>query len=174
VKTLKDAGHHVVEEDLYKGRFDAALSAAERQSYYSTQYDYSAVQNEVDKLVAAEAIVLFFPTWWFSFPAILKGWFDRAWGPGITFDHANKYSFLKPRLLQLRKMLAVTTLDSPWWVDQLVMRKPVKRVLKTGLFQACAPKCKFEMLSLYKCERLTAAQVQRFTDRITRVFNSWV
>lgn len=123
VGTLNDAGHQVVVEDLYAGNFNAALTAAERQSYYSTQYDYSAVKSEVEKLVTAQAIVLFFPTWWFSLPAILKGWFDRVWGPGIAYDHSSGIVLLKPRLLHLRKMLAVTTLDSPWWADQLVIRK---------------------------------------------------
>jgi len=44
--------------------------------------------GQIDRLMSAEALVLVFPTWWFGFPAILKGWFDRVWAPGIAYDHA--------------------------------------------------------------------------------------
>jgi len=174
VEALNAAGHQVVVEDLYKGNFNAVLTAVERQSYYHMPYDCSAVQGEVERLLAAEAMVLLFPTWWFGFPAILKGWLDRVWGPGIAYDHASDYGPIKPKLLHLRRMLVVTTLGSPWWVDLLVMRQPVKKVIKSALLQACAPKCKLEMLSLYKSESLTDTQVKRFTERVVRSLDSWV
>ena len=31
--------------------------------------------------------ILVFPQWWFNFPAILKGFFDRVFAPGVAFDH---------------------------------------------------------------------------------------
>ncbi|MDR2240711.1 MAG: hypothetical protein LBE33_09735 [Zoogloeaceae bacterium] len=73
----------------------------------------------------------------------------------------------------LRRALCVTSLGSPWWVDRLVMRQPVKRILKTALLGACAPACRLEMLSLYQAERLNPAQVQAFCARIERVLRGW-
>ena len=122
---------------------------------------------------AAEAIALVFPTWWFGFPAILKGWFDRVWGPGIAYDHAGDFGPIKPRLNRLRYLAAVTRLGSPWWVDRLLLRQPVKRVLKSALLGACAPTCRFKMLSLYKCEQLPWAVVDRFSAKITRMLRNW-
>lgn len=78
-----------------------------------------------------------------------------------------------PRLHRLRTTLAITTLGSPWWVDRLVLRRPVRRVLKTALLGTCAPRSAFDMLSLYGAERLSAAQVQRFNARIARALSSW-
>jgi putative NADPH-quinone reductase len=116
---------------------------------------------------------LCFPTWWFSFPAILKGWFDRVWAPGIAYDHATDLGPIKPRLHKLKKVLVVTSLGSPWWVDWLVMRQPVKRVLKTAILGTCAPNCRFEMLSIYKSERLSDAQVRRFSMKIEKALSKW-
>jgi NAD(P)H dehydrogenase (quinone) len=173
VETLENAGHEVLIEDLYRNGFAPALTEAERSSYYSQQYDSAAIQPEVDRLLSTEALVICFPTWWFGFPAILKGWFDRVWGPGVAYDHATDLGPIKPGLHNLKKVLVVTSLGSPWWVDRLVMHQPVKRVLKTAILGACAPKCRFEMLSLYKSERLKDAQVKRFWARIEKTLTQW-
>jgi len=104
---------------------------------------------------------------------VLKGWFDRVWAPGIAYDHASDLGPIKPRLHRLQRTLAVTSLGSPWWVDRLLIRQPVKRVLKTALLGTCAPNCRFEMLSLYQAERLSPPQVLAFCARIERALASW-
>lgn len=173
IEALLEAGHEVQIEDLYQTGFSPSLTVSERQSYYGPAFDSTAVQAQVERLLAAESLVLVFPTWWFGFPAILKGWFDRVWAPGIAYDHASDLGPIKPRLHNLRKTLAITTLGSPWWVDRLVLWQPVRRVLKTALLGTCAPACKFEMLSLYKAERLAPDEIQLFCSRIQRVLSKW-
>ena len=173
IRALEVAGHSVEVEDLYADEFSASLTEAERRSYYAGPYAAQQVAPQVEQLLAAEAIVLVFPTWWFGFPAILKGWFDRVWAPGVAYDHADQYGLIKPRLTNLGHMLAVTSLGSPWWVDKFVLRQPVKRVLKTAIVGTCAPKCRFQMLSLYKSEQLSPAQVNQFGARVERALQSW-
>lgn len=173
ISALTASGHEVQIEDLYLSGFSPALTVCERQSYYRPMFDSAAVRDQINRLLSAEALVLVFPTWWFSFPAVLKGWFDRVWAPGIAYDHATDLGPIKPRLQNLRRALAVTSLGSPWWVDRLVLRQPVKRVLKTALLGTCAPSCRFEMLSLYKAESLTQIQAQSFCSRIERVLSRW-
>lgn len=173
IESLTAVGHEVLVEDLYRNEFAAALTVSERASYYGQCYESTAVHSEIDRLLSADGIVLCFPTWWFGFPAILKGWFDRVWGPGVAYDHANDLGPIKPRLHSLRKVLAITSLGSPWWVDKIVMRQPVKRVLKTAILGTCAPACHFEMLSLYKSERLERARVERFAARVERALSNW-
>jgi len=170
---LQAAGHDVLLEDLYAQNFDPALIPRERESYYSDTYDATRVADPVEHLLAAEAIVLVFPTWWFGFPAVLKGWFDRVWGPGIAYDHARDFGPITPRLKGLKRMLVITTLGAPWWVDWIVMRQPVKKIVKIALLSTCAPGCRFEMLSLYKSENLNPDKVERFVDRINKVLGGW-
>lgn len=173
IEALTAAGHDVVIEDLYQLEFPPSLTASERQGYYLPAFDASAVQHHIERLISAEALVLVFPTWWFGFPATLKGWFDRVWAPGIAYDHASDLGPIKPRLNNLRNALAITSLGSPWWVDRFLLRLPVKRVLKTALLGTCAPICQFEMLSLYKAERLTSAKVDVFCARIQKAIAKW-
>jgi NAD(P)H dehydrogenase (quinone) len=173
IQTLTEAGHEVQVEDLYQTEFAPTLTVSERQSYYSPSFDAAAVQSQAERLLAAEALVLVFPTWWFGFPAILKGWFDRVWAPGIAYDHATNLGPIKPRLHRLQRALAITSLGSPWWVDRLLLRQPVKRILKTALFGTCAPACRFEMLSLYKAERLGAKEIKVFCSRVHRTLARW-
>ena len=71
VATLTAAGHEVQVEDLYGEDFSPVLSASERQSYYTPPFESAAVQALIERLLAAEALVLVFPTWWFGFPAML-------------------------------------------------------------------------------------------------------
>lgn len=173
VAALTAAGHEVQIEDLYQSGFPPTLTVSERKSYYSSPFESVAVQSQIDHLLSAEALVLVFPTWWFGFPAILKGWFDRVWAPGIAYDHATDLGPIKPRLHNLKRALAATSLGSPWWVDRLLLRQPVKRVLKTALLGTCAPACRFEMLSLYKAERLAQSQVRLFCSRIEHALSKW-
>ena len=173
VRLLQAQGHEVLVEDLYSSDFAPALTAVERTSYYAASFNAEAVQPQAQRLIEAQALVLVFPTWWFGFPAILKGWFDRVWAPGIAYDHAKDLGAIQPRLLNLRNALVITTLGSPWWVDRLVMRQPVKRVLKTALLGTCAPACTLTMLSLYKAERLTKNQLDVFARRIEKVIALW-
>jgi NAD(P)H dehydrogenase (quinone) len=173
VKLLQTSGHEVALEDLYADQFDANMTQGERSSYYAEPYNTQCVQAQVERLLRAEAIVLVFPTWWFSCPAILKGWFDRVWGPGVAYDHASGYGPIKARLNNLSEMLAVTSLGAPWWVDRLVMRQPLKRILKTAIVRTCAPKCRFRMVSLYKSESLTSIQVDKFWSRVRQALSQW-
>lgn len=170
---LAESGHKVVLENLYKQNFDPVLSAEERNSYYADAYDFSQVNQQVERLGEAEAVVLVFPTWWFGFPAILKGWFDRVWAPGVAYDHATDFGPIRPRLDNLKKIFVVTTLGAPWWVDFFVLRKPVKKILRFALMGACAKNSKLTYLSFYKCEKINRQRLASFNSRIKQVLQSW-
>jgi putative NADPH-quinone reductase len=171
-ETLIDMGHDVVIEDLYDNRFDPVLSAGERQSYYRASFDMAAVENEILHLLNAEALVLIFPTWWFGFPAILKGWFDRVWAPTVAYDHACDFGPIKPRLKGLRKAYVVTTLGAPWWVDYFILRRPLKRTIQFALLGACTRKCQLTYRSFYKCENVSPERMEAFSRKIESDLNT--
>jgi NAD(P)H dehydrogenase (quinone) len=166
VSRLKSSGHAIVVENLYATRFDPVLSDSERRRYYADRYDAAGVAGEVHRLESAEALVMVFPTWWFGFPAILKGWFDRVWVPGVAYDHASDLGSIRPRLNGLRKAFVVTTLGAPWWVDYLVLWRPIKRILRFALLGACARNCRLKYLPFYKCEKVSSEKIIRMKRKI--------
>ena len=100
-------------------------------------------------------------------PALLKGWFDRVWAPGVAFNQPDKVGGrITPKLDGLRQCLVITTLGSPWWVDRLVVRRPLRRILKRVLIGACAPAARFEMLSVYSARGLDQQRLDRFLGKI--------
>ncbi|MBJ8553964.1 NAD(P)H-dependent oxidoreductase [Acinetobacter bereziniae] len=121
IASLIANGHEVVVEDLYAADFAPALTYEERLTYYGPAFDQTAVKQKIVDLLSVEALILVFPTWWFGFPAILKGWFDRVWAPGIAYNHSSDLGAIQPKLNHLRYTLAITSLGSPWRVDRLIM-----------------------------------------------------
>lgn len=164
VAMLERAGHEVTLLDLCRDGFDPRLSEAERRAYYTARPETDLAHARM--LAGAECLVLVFPTWWFGLPAILKGWIDRVFSPGVAFDHGKDFGPITPLLSRLRSVVAVTTLGSPWWVDRLVMRRPVRRVLSTGLFRACAPQARFTYFPVYSAERLSAGRIEAVERRL--------
>lgn len=170
---LRGFGHDVVIEDLYGNNFDPVLSVEERGMYYTHSYDSSKIIGEVSRLKKADALVMVFPTWWFGFPAILKGWFDRVWAPSVAYDHANDYGPIKPRLDNLKKTFVVTTLGAPWWVDYFILWKPVKRVIRFALLGACARGSRLKYISFYKCETINEKRIASFSSKIDSELIKW-
>ena len=156
----KAAGWAVTCRDLYAESFDPRLTAEERTGFYATPP--ATLTAEKAELAAAQVLILVFPTWWFGFPAILKGWFDRVWAPGTAYDHSPSVGPMLPRLQTLRQVLAVTTMGAPAWVDWLVLRRPVRRILRLSILKPCAPNARLTWRPLHMAEAISADRIARF------------
>ncbi len=163
---LRAAGHTVEETDLYAEGFAPALTAAERGSYFAPDYDGSAVAPLIGRLQRTEGLVLCFPHWWFDQPAILKGYFDRVWAPGVAFRHDRAGGRILPLLTGLRSVTVLTSFGSPWWLAELYLRNPARRILKKGILAACAPQARFGYHAHYDMDRSTDATRKRFLDQV--------
>jgi len=99
--TLTAAGHEVEISDLYAQNFnpvagpndvsvrqnDAIFNLGAEQMHAAGSNGFAPdVQTEIDKLMRADFLLLQFPMWWFSMPAILKGWIDRVFAFGQAYD----------------------------------------------------------------------------------------
>lgn len=156
-------GWQVTRRDLYDG-FDPVLTPKERAGYYTTPADTLA-QDKAD-LAQAQVLILVFPTWWFGFPAILKGWFDRVWTPGLAFDHSPGFGPMLPRLDRLQAVLAVTTMGAPGWIDRLVLWQPVRRILRLAILKPCAPKARLTWRVLHSAETVAEPRITRLEARL--------
>ncbi|ASS54841.1 NAD(P)H-dependent oxidoreductase [Rhizobium leguminosarum] len=171
-EALEASGHVVDLLDLYREDFDPRLSEAERRGYFDVPYDTSAVADTVVRLKAADGLILVFPQWWFNFPAILKGFFDRVFAPGVAFSHDAAGGRIVPQLTNIRLLYALTTTGSPWWLVRLYMGDPVRRLLKRGIAAFCSKRLNFKMLSLHDMDRATDAKRTVHLDRVRKLLSA--
>lgn len=100
VKELEAQGHEVRVTDLYaegwKPEIDRAdfpalapdarlIPVAASKEAFKGNTLTGDVQAEIEKLLWADALILQFPLWWFSMPAILKGWVERVFAYGFAY-----------------------------------------------------------------------------------------
>lgn len=166
--TLEAGGHSVDFLDLYAEDFDPRLSAAERAAYFTERCDLSAIEPYVGRLKAADGLILVFPQWWFNLPAILKGFIDRIFVPGVAFENDPEGGRLVPKLGNIRHFWVFTTTGSPWWIVQFYMGNPVRRLLKRGVAAFCSKGLDFRMLSLHNMDQATAEKRTRFLARVRK------
>lgn len=165
---LEASGHSVDLLDLYGDNFDPCLAVAERRGYFDTPYSPELAEPHVTRLQAADALFLVFPQWWFNFPAILKGYFDRVLAPGIAFLHDKDGGRIRPGLERLRHVRVLTTTGSPWWIVRFYMGDPVRRLLKRGIVRACMPKADFRMIALHDMDRRKPHHLKAHLEKVRR------
>ncbi|MBZ9984681.1 MULTISPECIES: NAD(P)H-dependent oxidoreductase [unclassified Mesorhizobium] len=131
VERLTAAGHAIDDCDLYAEDFDPRLSRQERLDYHNPRGSADPAAPYVERLLRADALVLSYPVWNYGFPAILKGFFDRVFLPGVSFKLVDGKA--QPSLHNIRKIAAVTTYGGTRFRAMLMgdpPRKLVKRVLR--------------------------------------------
>lgn len=139
LRTLEARGDEVIDFDLYAMNFDPMLGAEEWHGRGEPPAPPPQdLRVYIEALQWAEACVFCFPTWWSGMPAILKGYFDRVWRPGIAFEQPPGGGLIKPALSNLTRMGVVTTCGSPWFYNKLLMQDPARKVLLRGLKATCA------------------------------------
>lgn len=159
---LATRGWDVDDCDLDAEGFNPVLSAAERRGYHEVGPNTDPVAAYVERLRAAQALVLVFPVWNFGFPAILKGFFDRVFLPGVSFRLES--GLVRPNLTHIRKLAAVTTYGGTR-LRALMAGDPPRKVVTRAVWHVCRPE-RMDYLALYDMNRATDSQRQRFLDRV--------
>lgn len=130
--TLTEAGHQVEVTDLYAMNWKAALdrddfgnlSDQPPEMSRASAWAYRAgslrpeIRAEQQRLLWSDALVLQFPLWWYSMPAILKGWIDRVFAKGFAYgiadpDHPGRTFRYGTGPLAGRRAQVVVTTGSP-------------------------------------------------------------
>ncbi len=166
LQTLAARGHEVVDVDLYAENFDPVMSRQERLDYQNTERNIRPVRKYDEQLATAEAIVLVYPAWWYGMPAMLKGYFDRVWLPGVAFDVTPDGRVLTERLQRIRRIIVVTTYGGPWWMVRIALGDPARKVVSRAIRALCARGCRVEWYIHYNMDRATPRQLSGFLDRV--------
>ena len=163
VESLKAAGHTVDDCDLYAEGFNPVLSREERLNYHDEAICRAPVQGYVDRLIAAEALVMNFPVWNFGYPAILKGFLDRVFLPGVSFKLENGGT--TPILHNIRKLAAVVTYGGDRWRAMLI-GDPPRKCVKRAVRAVVHPLAKMRYIALYDMNNNGEERLNAFRDRV--------
>lgn len=86
VQGLKAAGHETEVLDLHRSGFDPVLMEADEPDWVAKHQHYSPeVETEMERMKRHDALAYIFPLWWWSMPAMLKGYIDRVWNYGFAY-----------------------------------------------------------------------------------------
>jgi NAD(P)H dehydrogenase (quinone) len=189
VKELEAQGHEVLVSDLYaqgwKSHVDRAdfpsLPPQERLKVPAASGEAFAadaltadVKAEQEKLLWADVLILQFPLWWFTMPAILKGWVDRVYSYGFAYgvgEHNDKRwgdRYGEGTLAGKRAMLIVT---AGGWEEHYSARGingPIEDLLfpiNHGILYYPG----YDVLPpfvVYKADRLSEAEFERVAEQL--------
>ncbi|MGH1483461.1 MAG: NAD(P)H-dependent oxidoreductase [Geminicoccales bacterium] len=163
IKTLQARSWSVDDCDLNAENFSPILTEAERRGYHEEPANIEPVRPYVERLQAADALILVFPVWNFGYPAILKGFFDRVFLPGVSFQLVD--GKVQPNLQNITKLAAVTTYGGTR-LRAFFAGDPPRRIVKRHLRYVCHAQAQTRYLALYDMNRATAEDRDTFLGKV--------
>lgn len=164
VDTLTARGWEVDDCDLNVEGFNPVLTEPERRDYHEEPNNINCVASYVERVRSANVLVLVFPVWNFGYPAILKGFLDRVFLPGVSFKLEN--GGVKPGLTNIKKLAAFTTYGGTRFRAMLNADPPRKCVTRAIRYSCGMPPTRY--IALYDMNRNEQPQLQAHLDKVRR------
>ncbi len=93
--------------------------------------DLLQMQQDIQE---ATHLVMVYPNWWGTYPALLKGFIERVFLPNFAFKYLEK-SPLPAKLLKGKTARLIVTMDTPKWYYWLINRSPGHNSMKIGILE---------------------------------------
>ncbi|MGJ9421770.1 NAD(P)H-dependent oxidoreductase [Aeromicrobium sp. CF3.5] len=122
--------------DLATQGFDPRFSAEDRATYLGLGDIPADVASEQARLDRATDVVLVFPVYWWSMPALLKGWIDRVFINGWAFDH-DPSKGIRPQLGKLTTHVVPVAASDQGLYDRHGYEKAMRTQIEHGLVEYC-------------------------------------
>ena len=135
-ETLLASGHTVYFHDLYSEDFDALLPAHEIARITELS---SKLKIDCNEIASADGIIVVHPNWWGQPPAILKGWIDRVFRPGIAYEfiEGDAGEGVPVGLLNAKSALVFNTSNTESSREIHVFKDPLETIWKNCIFDLC-------------------------------------
>lgn len=133
---MREAGHDVVFRDLYAERFDPLLLAGEIPEKGNLPAE---IRAHCEDLRAADGIVVVHPNWWGQPPAVVKGWIDRVFRPGLAyrFEEGDSGEGVPVGLLRARAAVVLNTSNTAESREQAAFGDPLDAIWRRCIFDLC-------------------------------------
>lgn len=125
------------------------------------------LETAIQKMKEADHLVWVFPMWWYGVPALVKGFIDRTFLPGITFKY-QKGKLFPSKLLKGKTARIIVTADTIGWYNRWVMKNPAINQFKKGVLEFCGVK-PVKVTYLAPIKGSTKAQRKKWLLRIHKL-----
>jgi len=169
-ETLRQRGHEVDACDLYAENFPAILTREDRLLYHEIPANRALALPWIERLEAADALVLVFPTWVFGPPAILKGFCEKVFLPGVAFELAD--GKVRGALRHLKRLGGVSTYGGTR-LRALLAGDPPRRLLTRILRFYVGPGVPVSYLGCYDMNRIDEVRGKAFLDKVRAAYSTW-
>ena len=171
-ETLRAKGDEVDALNLYDEEFRAVMTRTERLEYHDVPGNLTAeVKPYVDRLRACDKIVFVHPVWNYGYPAILKGFFDRIFLPGVSFvlegGSESDKGKLVPAMKNIRKVAYITTYGGDRF-RTWIMGDPPRRLAMRWAWVTFGTPRPPKYLALYDMNNATPERLTGFIDKVKR------
>lgn len=181
VELLQDLGYAVQVSDLYAKEFRAVASRGDfvdpadeqffdlrnEQAHAARNGTFTPdILNEQQLILWADILILQFPLWWYSVPAIMKGWLDRVLAYGFAYGQG--------RSMIGRRAIIVTTTGGAAQVYTAEMRDALTHLLEP-IHRHTLHFCGFEVLppfAVYGAASATPQQREEYLQQYTNILHS--
>lgn len=135
-RALEGLGHRVIFRDLYCDGFDPLLW---RKEFPPGANLPPVVEESCAELAMADGIIVVHPNWWGMPPAIMKGWIDRVFRPGVAYEFVedDNGEGVPQGLLKARAALVFNTSNTPAPREREAFGDPLERLWRDCIFDLC-------------------------------------
>jgi putative NADPH-quinone reductase len=167
---LQQGGHEVDACDLYAENFPAIMSREDRLLYHDIPANRALAQPWIERLEAAEALVLVFPTWVFAPPAILKGFCEKVFVPGVAFELVD--GKVRGAMRHLKRVGGVSTYGGTR-LRALLAGDPPRKLLTRVLQAYVGPAVPVSFMGCYDMNRIDESRGRAFLDKVRAAYSGW-
>lgn len=170
VETLAGRGHEVDLCDLYAEQFPAIMSREDRLLYHSVPANRALAGPWIDRLYAAQGLVVVFPTWVFGPPAILKGFCEKVFLPGVAFELVNGKT--RGAMLHLSHVGGVSTYGGNR-LRAILAGDPPRKLVTRVLRAYAGGKASVSYLGCYDMNNNREPELKAFLEKVRATYAVW-
>jgi putative NADPH-quinone reductase len=169
-EALQKGGHEVDACDLYAENFPAIMSREDRLLYHEIPANRALARPWIERLEAAEALVLVFPTWVFAPPAILKGFCEKVFVPGVAFELVD--GKVRGAMRHLKRVGGVSTYGGTR-LRAFLAGDPPRKLLTRMLRAYVGPAVPVSFMGCYDMNRIDEVRGRAFLDKVRGAYSGW-